>query len=106
MRRMVQQAKRNLSLESDGSTDPEFQGLLGWVLSLRRSKRADREARQNQLRLIQRLSLNGRGQVLLIECAGERFLLGGGLDSVHTIVRLRGAGLSTAESENEVAPCQ
>jgi flagellar biogenesis protein FliO len=82
----------------------EMHGLVGWIFSLCRSKREERELRQKQLRLIQTLHLGGRRQLLLVECSGERFLLGGGPDNVQTIVRLQGVESSGHEEKNEVDP--
>jgi flagellar biogenesis protein FliO len=41
------------------------------------------------LRLVETLSLGGKRQLMLVTCGGESFLVGGGMDSVETIVRLK-----------------
>jgi len=38
---------------------------------------------------VETLALGGKRQLMLVTCAGESFLVGGGLDSVETIVRLK-----------------
>jgi Flagellar biosynthesis protein, FliO len=64
-------------------------GLAGWVLGLLRGWRRQRETQRRQLQLVETLPLGGKRQLMLVTCAGERFLVGGGLESVETIVRLK-----------------
>jgi len=80
--------------------------LLEWILALCRSKSFEREARHNQLQLIQTLPLSGRKQLMLIECAGERFLVGGGSDSIQAIVPIRSGEVRPVETTCEYASCQ
>jgi len=68
---------------------PELQGLPGWLLGLLRGWRGQREMQRKQLRLVETLALGGKRQLMLVTCAGESFLVGGGMDSVETIVRLQ-----------------
>ena len=68
---------------------PAIPGLAGWVLRLLRVWRGRREMQREQLKLVETLSLGGKRQLMLVTCAGERFLVGGGPESVETIVRLR-----------------
>ena len=68
---------------------PEVQGLAGWVVSLLRSWRGQPEMQRKQLRLVETLSLGGKRQLMLVTCGGESFLIGAGMDSVETIVRLK-----------------
>jgi flagellar biogenesis protein FliO len=68
---------------------PEMQGLAGWVLGLLRGWRGHREMQRRQLRLLETLPLGGKRQLMLVTCAGESFLVGGGQESVETIVRLK-----------------
>jgi flagellar biogenesis protein FliO len=69
---------------------PEVQGLAGWVLGLLRGWRGQGDVQRKQLRLVETLPLGGKRQLMLVTCAGESFLVGGGTDSVETIVRLKG----------------
>ena len=66
---------------------PPSVGVAERLLSLLRRVRGERESGAKQLHLLEALSLGGKRQLLLVSCAGERFLVGGGLDSVQTIVR-------------------
>jgi hypothetical protein len=76
----------------------ETQGLAGWVLNLLRGWRGQGKVQRKQLQLIETLPLGGKRQLMLVTCGGESFLVGGGLESVETIVRLR-----PEVSVNEVA---
>jgi flagellar biogenesis protein FliO len=67
----------------------EAQGLAGWFLGQLRGLRRRREADRRQLRLVETLSLGGKRQLMLVTCGGESFLVGGGMDSVETIVALK-----------------
>src|ERR1700682_4556090 len=68
----------------------EPQGLAGWVLEMLRGWRGLPvvQGRQKQLQLVETLPLGGKRQLMLVSCAGERFLVGGGMESVETIVRV------------------
>ena len=68
---------------------PDVQGLAGWLIRLLQGWRHQREAQRKQLRLVETLSLGGKRQLMLVTCGGESFLVGGGTDSVETIVRLK-----------------
>lgn len=70
---------------------PEVEGLAGWVLRMMRNRSYLREAAERQMRLEETLSLGGKRQLLLVSCAGERFLVGGSVDSVEVIVPVRSA---------------
>jgi flagellar biogenesis protein FliO len=49
--------------------------------------------------LIDRLELGGRRQLLLVECDGQRYLVGAGGDSVHSIAEIRAQPDDGATSE-------
>ncbi len=88
MRVLQGAGRRNLSdvVTTAGS---EVQGLAGWLLGLLRGWRGQREMQRKQLRLVETLSLGGKRQLMLVTCGGESFLIGAGMDSVETIVRLK-----------------
>jgi hypothetical protein len=71
------------------SPPPEVHGLAYWILKLFRIWRGQREPTRKQLRLVETLPLGGKKQLILVTCDGESFLVGGGVDSVETIVRLK-----------------
>ena len=68
-------------------------GLADWLLGLGRwwRKRELRDRRQEarrQLEIVESLSLGSRRELLLVSCAGERFLVGTGAEGVQTMVRV------------------
>ena len=85
---------------------PEMQGLAGWAFSLLRSWRAHREMEQRQLRVVETLPLGGKRQLMLVTCGGERFLVGGGPESVETIIRLKAKGSPDVVAKNLDGPCR
>ena len=64
-------------------------GLAGWVLGAIRGLRNERHATTKQMHLLETLPLGGKRQLMLVSCGGERFLIGGGSESIETIVRVR-----------------
>jgi flagellar biogenesis protein FliO len=77
---------------------PEGHGLVGWVIDLMRTWRGQRDVQRKQMRLVETLALGGKRQLMLVTCGGESFLVGGGMESVETIVRLN-TNVSGDESE-------
>jgi hypothetical protein len=67
----------------------EERGLAGWLFRLLQGWRGEREVQQRQMRLVETLALGGKRQLMLVRCCGEQFLVGGGIDSVETIVRVQ-----------------
>lgn len=67
----------------------EMQGVAGWVLACLRGWRSERVAQRKQMQLVETMSLGGKRQLMLVTCGGEHFLVGGGPESVETIVRVR-----------------
>jgi flagellar biogenesis protein FliO len=78
----------------------DVQGLTGWVLGLLRSWRGQSGVQQKQMQLVETLSLGGKRQLMLVSCGGERFLVGGGLESVETIVRVKTEGSPEGVAKN------
>jgi flagellar biogenesis protein FliO len=88
-----------------GEAAPELQGLAGWVLGLLRGL-GQREVQVKQMQLIETLALGGKKQLMLVSCGGERFLVGGGLESVETIVRVNAEASLGLEARNPGEICQ
>ena len=84
----------------------EVQGVAGWVLGLLRGWRSRPEMQRKQLRLVETLPLGGKRQLMLVTCAGESFLVGGGMESVETIVRLKAEASLDVAAKSLVATCQ
>lgn len=68
---------------------PNLGRLAGWVFGILRGLRTERQQSIKQMKLLETLSLGGKRQLMLVSCAGERFLVGGGLESVEAIVRVQ-----------------
>lgn len=64
------------------------QGLAGWLMELFRRGTGRRGVQTKQMHLLETLSLGGKRELMLVSCAGERFLVGGGGESVETILRV------------------
>ena len=93
------QLVQNASRTEQSKIAAEPQGLAGWLIELFRSWRGLREARGKQMQLVETLPLGGKRQLMLVSCAGERFLVGGGAERVETIVRLKAEVASDAVDE-------
>lgn len=77
----------------------EAQGLAGWVLGMMKGRGYLREAAERQMRLEETLSLGGKRQLLLISCAGERFLVGGSMESVEVIVPVKSSAATDVDTQ-------
>lgn len=64
--------------------------LAEWLLGALRGLRSQRQSAVKQMQLLETLPLGGKRQLMLVSCAGERFLVGGSAESIETIVRVRG----------------
>lgn len=64
----------------------ELNGLAGWVLGRLRGSWTSGSAQEKELRLIETLPLGGKRQLMLVTCAGEKFLVGGTAEGIQTIV--------------------
>jgi hypothetical protein len=42
------------------------------------------------MHLLEVLPLGGKKQLFLVSCVGERFLIGGGVEGIETIVQIQG----------------
>jgi flagellar biogenesis protein FliO len=67
----------------------EGRGVAEWVLKMLRGWRAQNDGLGRQMQLVETLGLGGKRQLMLVSCDGERFLVGGGLESIETIVRVK-----------------
>jgi Flagellar biosynthesis protein, FliO len=103
--RVLQGAQRELKVTAT-TVNSEAQGLAGWMLSLLRGWHRQREGQHKQLRLVETLRLGGKMQLMLVTCAGESFLVGGGLDSVETIVRLKAEVSLDVAAKSLDEPCR
>jgi flagellar biogenesis protein FliO len=52
------------------------------------------------MRVVETLPMGGKRQLMLVRCGDEHFLVGGGLESVETIVRVKGG--TSVENRDEI----
>ncbi len=67
----------------------EVQGAAGWLLGLFGRWPEGREKEQKRLQLVETLALGGKKQLMLVRCGDEMFLVGGGTESIETILRVK-----------------
>lgn len=70
------------------------QGLASWLLQAWSRRSSLRERVGRRLQLVETLPVGGKRQLMLVRCGEEFFLVGGGLESIATIVKVDGNGLT------------
>lgn len=103
---VLQHAERRQLSNVATATAHEVQGVAGWVLGLLRGWRSRPEMQRKQLRLVETLPLGGKRQLMLVTCAGESFLVGGGVESVETIVRVKAEASLDVAAKSLGGTCQ
>jgi hypothetical protein len=81
----------------------------GWVegaLKIMRGLCGQNDGLPRQMQLIETLGLGGKRQLMLVSCGGERFLVGGGLESVETIVRVKAGSSAGFVTEDVDGLCR
>lgn len=63
-------------------------GIAGALVQWWVERRSGRHASIQQLRLIETLPLNSKQKLMLVDCAGQRYLVGVGLERVSAIVKV------------------
>ncbi len=84
---------------------PDLGGVGGWLLGFLRGVRSERRSATRQMHLLETLPLGGKRQLMLVSCGGEHFLVGGGMDSVATIVRVQAETSQDAAARKLDVPC-
>jgi flagellar biogenesis protein FliO len=103
----MQVLQRSIDTNETVSISPsEVHGLVDWILKMFRVGRGQRETTRKQLRLVETLPLGGKRQLMLVACAGESFLVGGGVDSVEAIVRLKAEAPLSVLATSRDEPCK
>ena len=78
---------------SSKMNDRKPEGLAAWLL--RRLKTARRKgSAEPSMDHLETLSLGGRRQLMLVECDGQRYLVGCGAESIHSIVPVVQSGIA------------
>lgn len=92
--------QRNSTKTAEGTA-----GLAQWLLDALRGMRSRRQVAARQMQLLETLPLGGRRQLMLVSCGGERFLVGGGADSIETIVRVHNESAPDSHAATMDGPC-
>ncbi len=71
--------------------------LQGWQWLVARCKGAAPATARPTLRVLSQLALGGRKTLTLIDLEGQRYLVGGGSDSVTAILAIQSEGETTRE---------
>jgi flagellar biogenesis protein FliO len=81
---------------------PEWKrsGLAGWILEMWKTRGNLRERVGRTLQMVETLPVGARRQLMLVRCGEEYFLVGGGLDSIQTILKVDGPS-----EPDEAMPC-
>jgi flagellar biogenesis protein FliO len=84
--------ERAWSMERDDTMTSTFarQGLAGWLLQAWKTRRTLRERVGRRMQLVETLPVGAKRQLMLVRCGEEYFLVGGGLESISTIVKVEG----------------
>ncbi len=91
-----------VTCKSENETRRNDSGLVGWVLDCVQAMRTGQaRAAKRQMHVVETLALGGRKQLVLVSCAGERFLVGTGPEQVQTIVRVRPEASAAARLREE-----
>ncbi|WP_396127128.1 flagellar biosynthetic protein FliO [Edaphobacter bradus] len=80
---------------SAASKDVGLHGVAGW-LQRHLSSRLSVAKRHREMELVETISLGGRRQLMLVACAGQRFLVGADADGVQAIVQVKGERVKDA----------
>jgi flagellar biogenesis protein FliO len=75
-----------------------FMGFLFQMLTARRPVVGN----VRKMQLVETLSLGGKRQLMLVQCGAEQFLVGGGLETVETIVQVNGAVDASRQAQGDL----
>lgn len=83
------QLLQNVARGNGARTVPDPGGFVGWILGCMRRLGSERRSIAKQMHVLETLPLGGKKQLTLVSCAGQLFLVGGGSETVDTIVRVQ-----------------
>ncbi|RZU39577.1 flagellar biosynthetic protein FliO [Edaphobacter modestus] len=74
-------------------------GLAGVLLRMWANRRSAKAVRPREIELLETFSLGGRRELMLVRCAGERFLVGGSFDRIETMVKLEAGSAEATQRD-------
>jgi flagellar biogenesis protein FliO len=80
-------------------------GLAGWLLDRLRGAATKRQSALKQMQLLETLPLSGKRSLMLVSCAGELFLVGGGMESIESIVKVQREASQSVAAKNADGLC-
>ncbi|QNI35275.1 flagellar biosynthetic protein FliO [Edaphobacter albus] len=72
-------------------------GLAGMLMAFWANRRSLKAGVLSQMELIETLPLGGKRELMLVQCAGKRFVVGSGSDSIDSIVLLDSESTSATQ---------
>ena len=63
-------------------------GMAGALLQWWTERRSKRQESVQQLQIVATLALNSKQKLMLVDCSGQRFLVGVGLEQISAIVKV------------------
>lgn len=76
-------------------------GLAAVLLRMWTNRRSAKAVRAREIELLETFSLGGRRELMLVRCAGERFLVGGNFDRIETMVKLEAGSGEAAHPDSQ-----
>ena len=70
------------------TTQMNQHGVAGALLQWWTERRSKRQESVQQLRIVDALTLNSKQKLMLVDCAGQTFLVGVGLEQISAIVKV------------------
>lgn len=70
------------------TTQMNQHGVAGALLQWWTERRSKRQESVQQLQIVDALTLNSKQKLMLVDCAGQRFLVGVGLEQISAIVKV------------------
>ena len=74
------------SVRVQRSAAGEGTSLAQWLLDAMARWKERGRGDERRLQLVETLPLNGKGRLMLVRCGGKEYLVGGGVDSLETIL--------------------
>jgi flagellar biogenesis protein FliO len=91
---------RSLSWKSEPVDSASQYGLAGVLLRMWANRRSAKAVRTREIELLETFSLGGRRELMLVRCAGERFLVGGSFDRIDTMVKLEAGSAEATQRDS------